>query len=172
MKRALLTISTLMITSGLSGENIFRSLINSLSEPSHVTHAGLKRVDAGPFYYYKLSATTSDKTDPVNPINSVKHKLMTEDEKETARLALAKHYNQPVDETPMHVLKQNEKRVLYGDQSPIKDEAVVLAWERANAAEARLRRHREFMNKVKRSREDISTVKENDPRISQTDTNK
>ena len=97
---------------------------------------------------------------------------MTESEKETARIALAEHHNKPVDETPMETVKHNEKVDLYGDNSPIRDEAVLLAWKKAREAERKLSEHRAYMKKLSGVREDISHIKENDPRINQTDSDK
>ena len=165
-----------MTGTGLHAENIFRSLLDTINTPStdmSKHHAGLKRVNTGPFHYYKLSTDTSLSHDaPVNAVTGVKYKLMTESEKETARIAIAEHHNKPVDETPMETVKHNEKVVLYGDNSPIRDEAVLLAWKKAREAERKLSEHRAYMKKLAGVREDISHIKENDPRINQIDSDK
>lgn len=164
------------LTTSLSAENIFRSLVNSLSNPTNdlsKKHSQLARVDAGPFFFYKLRSNNSRvQSDAETSIEQTTHKLMTESEKETARIALEKHFNDEVSDKPYDQLHDDEKEVLYGDSSPIRDDAVILAWERAREAENRLKRHREYMKRINKARESISKAKESDPRLSQTDADK
>lgn len=176
MKRLAITIAAITLTTSLSAENIFRSLVNSLSNPSNdlsKKHSQLARVDAGPFFFYKLrSGNNHIQTSAETSIEQTTHKLMTESEKETARIALEKHLNDDVSDKPYDQLHDDEKDVLYGDSSPMRDDAVILAWQRAREAENRLKRHREYMKRVNKARESISKVKESDPRLSQTDASK
>lgn len=64
---------------------------------------------------------------------------------------------------------RNEKQVLYGDDSPLRDDAVSAAWERAKQAEARLEKHREYMEQVRVSRKQVEQTKSVTAAVNQTD---
>ena len=53
----------------------------------------------------------------------------------------------------------NEKKIVYGDDSPLRDDAVSAAWERVHAAEKRLEEHRKYMEHVRKSRKNIEQAK-------------
>ena len=53
----------------------------------------------------------------------------------------------------------NEKQVVYGVGSPLRDDAVTAAWEHAREAERQLQEHREYMRKVRDARKNVSNAK-------------
>ena len=53
----------------------------------------------------------------------------------------------------------NEKQVVYGVDSPLRDDAVTAAWEHAREAEKRLQEHRDYMRKVRDVRKNVSDAK-------------
>lgn len=99
---------------------------------------GVERVNAGMFHYYKLKQVSEP---PVNDVNvSVPQELAD-------------------------VVEHEEKDTLYGDDSPLRDDAVTAAWARYDAAKARLQKHRDYMKSVHSIRTEKAAAKEMSGRV-------
>ncbi len=67
----------------------------------------------------------------------------------------------------MDVIDSNDKTILYGPDSPLRDDAVAAAWKQAKEAEARLKKHRQYMKSLTDAKNNIAKAKENDPKTNQ-----
>ena len=151
-----------LITSPVYGENIFKSLWNKVkSQPDLTkTHAGIDKLHlSDSFYMYRLSRDENKQTNKLDADVTNHPDVVPVEPK--------------IDATPksQEVAEQavkNEKQVLYGDESPLRDDAVTAAWDRAEQAQARLEKHREYMEQVRVSRKQIEQSKTVTSAINQT----
>lgn len=164
MRHATLITSLALITSPVYGENIFKSLWNKVKNQPDLTktHAGIDKLHlSDSFYMYRLSRDENKQTNKLElDADVVNHPDVVPVESK-------------IDATPksQEVAEQavkNEKQVLYGDKSPLRDDAVAAAWDRAEQAQARLEKHREYMEQVRVSRKQIEQSKTVTSSINQT----
>ena len=161
----------LLLTNHTHGENLIRMLLDSVKTPSvdlSKTHSNLSRVNKGSFFYYKL------KRDEPQPALVVKNEQAHEQFHETfdaeaAKQALAELDNNPVTEEIGEEKQSDDRQIVYGPDSPLRDDAVIEAWERANRAQQALDDHREYMEQVRNSRLAVSTAKKVDTQVNQND---
>jgi hypothetical protein len=165
MKKLVITLAVLSIVSEVSAENIFKSLWSSVkSRPDLSTsHSNLSRVGDS-FFFYKLKPNQPEFIQDVNVV-------VTDNEltaSEVREVNESHPDNKPhvniidnVTETDEHSTSahNNERDVIYGDKSPLKDTAVLAAWERAEQARKRLEEHRAYMEQVRKARVDIEQSK-------------
>lgn len=178
MRLTIVLIATLSCSVNASAENLIRWLLNSTTnKPSPVDkYEGVTRERVGntPFYIYKMKR----KTGPANATvtNKPVHKPMTESEKQTARIAVAQQQaeiaahadNKPIkrvidkhresDEAAAGAVSE-EKRTIYGQTSPLRDDGVIDAWKEAEAAQRRLEEHRTYMEQVRQARLRVEQAK-------------
>jgi hypothetical protein len=141
------------------------NFMKKLQAPKDLSHGrpGIKKVSNGTFYIYKLdnsisstpTNTPSRSTEPAGraPIDHQSSKLGYNHQ------AIAAHL-QEIAEKEMKAAIVDEKHVLYGSEnSPIKNPEVIAAWGRAKEAQKRLEAHREYMERVRKARENLSDKK-------------
>ena len=137
-----LTIIALLIPITSNGESMIGNFLKKMQTPSRDLsegRPGIKKVGSNGLYIYKL-----DNGIPSRP-SGAKRDVIT-------------NYQQLDKEADEAV--RNEKHVLYGsEQSPIRNPSVVAAWDRANEAQKRLEDHREYMERVRKTRKNISDKK-------------
>lgn len=134
----------MILTASVSGESMISSLWNKIKSKQvdrSKQMTGVTMVKHGPFHYYKLT----------NDGNNVES-----------------NHTKP-QELADGVVKQ-EKDLLYGQESPLRDDAVAAAWKRVEQAEERLQRHREYMKAVQHKREELAESKGMSGRIDVTQT--
>lgn len=146
-----LTLITLLLPITTNGESMIGNFLKKLQSPARdlsLSHPGIKKVGNGGLYIYKLDNGT-----PSVPSNRRSDGLPYNHE------AIAKH-KQEIAEREIKKAVDDEKQVLYGsDKSPIKNASVIAAWDKANEAQRRLEEHREYMERVRQSRNNISDKK-------------
>lgn len=164
-----LILLTLIVTVDAHGENIIRSIWNSVKSNQNdlsKTHSSISKV-GGKFYYYKLK--------PNSPEDAPKQASVKHHEYDHVAIASAlKTQNQthpdnhPIERKvdkisttndPDQVALRNDKDVMYGDASPLQNQAIIDAWARADAAAARLEEHRKYMEQVRQSKKIIEQSK-------------
>lgn len=177
-KKLILTISVLLCSTNASAKNLIRWLLEQNTE-TKPEYQGLRKAQLGstPFYVYKLN----------NSGTTVQNKYvpMSESEKETARIAIARQQteinshadNKPIkrvidkhretDETAARAVGV-EKRTVYGVDSPLRDDGVIDAWKEAEAAQRRLEEHRTYMEQVRQARKRVEHAKTASGKINQT----
>jgi hypothetical protein len=166
MKRLSIVIATLSLASNVSAENIFKSLWSGIKDRPDLskTHSNLSKV-GNRFFVYKLKHD--------EPNRSVDHAsvISTSDETSIPEVRIVNNThpdNKPhvdiidnVTEADEHSSKahQNEREIVFGANSPLQDDAVLAAWERANRAKRELEKHREYMERVRKARVDVEQSK-------------
>lgn len=159
----------LILSPDVSGENLIKSLWNNIKSNQNdlsKSHSNITKV-GNMFYYYKLK--------PDNHVNTRVASNQSIHEYDQAAIAEALEYqnskhpdNEPLQNkiasTPQtdeqaHIATQNEKKIVYGDDSPLQDDSVIDAWERANQAKKRLDDHRAYMERVRKARKTIEQSK-------------
>jgi hypothetical protein len=183
MKRALLLLS--LSASPLSAENLIRMLIDTFKQPGHdisQSNQGIKRVKVGSFYYYKSRPVV--KSEPLTPdqIDEQARKKFYETFDPVAAKAALDEINQrnadnkpiqsTIDTTPQStelaaIAEANDKRVVYGDESPLQDQQVIAAWERATEAKKALDEHRVYMERIRASKKTIEQSKQTTSTVTQ-----
>lgn len=151
-----------LITSPVYGENIFKSLWNKVkSQPDLTkTHAGIDKLHlSDSFYMYRLSRDENKQTNKLDAVVTNHPDVVPVESKINAT---------PKSQEVAEQAVKNEKQVLYGDESPLRDDAVTAAWDRAEQAQARLEKHREYMEQVRVSRKQIEQSKTVTSAINQT----
>ena len=119
-----------------------------------------KRYITDNMYVYKLTPKTDQSTQPIQETQqTVVQPLPTEVAKHpdviAAPVIIELDPHQETADAPVI----NEKQVVYGADSPLRDDAVTAAWEHAREAEKRLQEHREYMRKVRDARKNVSDAK-------------
>jgi hypothetical protein len=164
-----LILLTLIVTVDAHGENIIRSIWNSVNNNQNdlsKTHSSITKVGSR-FYYYKLK--------PSSPVATPKQTSVSHHEYDHVAIAAAlKAQNQthpdnhPVERKvdkisttndPDQAASRNDKDVMYGDASPLQNQAIIDAWARADAAKSRLEAHRKYMEQVRQSKKIIEQSK-------------
>jgi hypothetical protein len=178
MNKLLTLLLSICITTGANAESLLKRYLNKLSNPNvDKTHAGLSKIKVGNFYVYKLNTKPTNTTNDIEKqIKQIEHEHVGDGYDPVAiKSALEwqasddpnKHANPWNSDDVMTDVEGKETDLLYGDGSPLRDEAVAEAWRLAREAEARLKQHREYMRSLSKSRESISNIKENDPKTNQ-----
>lgn len=161
----------LLVTNHTHGENLIRMLLDSVNTPSKdlsKTHSNLSRVNKGSFFYYKLKSDDKQLSSEVTN-EQARAQFHETFDAEAAKQALAELDNNPVTEEIGEEKQSDDKQVVYGPTSPLRDDAVIEAWERANLAQQALDEHREYMERVRKSRIAVSTAKKTDTQVNQND---
>lgn len=168
MKTHIVTSVALLLTTTVEG-NIFRSMQKSLKQNSVSIddYNGIQKImipNTG-MYYYKFAKTdptlSSDSdTSPVvvESYPVLEHPVVKADNPE---------YEPTVSKTPKteeigtQVQKQEVNHV-YGRTSPLRDDAVAAAWDKAHMADKRLDEHRKYMEQLRKIRLEKAAAKEID----------
>ncbi len=169
MKLTTVAITTLLTVNNVQA-NMIKSLWDSIKTQDDLTtnHDSLRKVHVTPnFYYYKLTPTSTDQQPAA--------KQPTHSQYDAVAIAAAlkqqnsKHPDNStslstIDSKPESVAidgiaTTNDKQTIYGDRSPLKDHAVMAAWEEADRARARLENHRKYMERVRQSRQNVQQSK-------------
>lgn len=163
MKLVTVALTTVLCTNAVHG-NIIRSLWDSIKSKEDLTakHESLRKVHVTPnFYYYKLTPKREAVAEephviPYDPVAIA----------EALKYQNSKHPdNKPVSEVIKtsdsfdDIARDNDRQVIYGEDSPLKDVAVTAAWEQANEAQRRLDEHRKYMERVRQSRKSVEQSK-------------
>ena len=127
------------------------------------SHSNLSRV-GDLFYFYKLKPNQTEFKQSVPEV--------TTDDKLTVSEVRAVNETHPDNKPHVDIINDvteadehstsahnNERDVIYGDESPLKDTAVLAAWDRAEQAKQRLEAHRAYMERVRKARVDIEQSK-------------
>lgn len=165
MNKLTLALATIL-TVNTSNANIISSLWESIKSTPDVSrqYDGLeKRYITNNLYVYKLSKKRQPTEQPTTVIPYDKVAIAKALEYQNS-----KHPdNKPIDDVITNnetsasdsIATKNEKHIVYGDESPLKDEAVLSAWDKAYAAEKRLEEHRRYMERVRKARKTIEQSK-------------
>lgn len=182
MKPKLLISVGMLMSTGVADANIISGLWKQLSTGSEdisKQYDGIeKRYITNNMYVYKLSKKQSMAVESQSIQSTVE---VTQQPVESVVQPPVQVVAQHTDVVPTPVKTQldphvevadtaviNEKQVLYGDASPLRDDAVAAAWEHAREAERRLQQHREYMDKVRQARKNVSDAKRVSGAINQT----
>ena len=160
MKKIIICVTSIMLCSNVSAENLIRALWNNVKgnqDDISKKHDGIAKQNVGPFYFYRLKQPTRvTKPDSVEQL--VEPIVIVKDHPDVPPVQDVIDNNLKSEEIS-EVAVKNEKTVVYGDDSPLRDDAVSAAWERVNAAEKRLEDHRKYMERVRKSRKNIEQAK-------------
>ena len=168
MKTQLLSVTALLVTTSLHG-NIFRDLSDNLSRSSvnMDDYAGIQkvRIPNTNMYYYKFT-----KTAPVVETTGTTEAVIVESKPVLQHPVVVKDipkYDPVISKTPKTEevgakVEEQEIDHVYGKNSPLRDDAVAAAWEKAHAASKRLEEHREYMERLRKLRLEKAAAKEID----------
>ena len=158
----------LLMSPDVSGENLIKSLWDNIKgnqKDLSKTHSNITKV-GNMFYYYKLKPDTNaagtiqtnnaHEYDHVAIANALEYQNGKHPDNQKLHNKIS---NTPQTEEQAHIATQNEKRVVYGDGSPLQNDSVVSAWERADIAKKRLDEHRAYMERVRKARKTIEQSK-------------
>lgn len=148
-----LALISLLLPVTSNGESMIGNFLKKLKKPSEdisLNNPGIRKVGSGRLYVYKLNNNRSSPHSEKNTSSSgipYDHAAIAALKREQADKQISKAVS-------------DERQALYGsDKSPIKNAAVMAAWDKADEAERRLQEHREYMNKVRSNRKNISSKK-------------
>lgn len=175
MNKRIYTLAlTLLATPVVShGDSMIGNFINRLGNSKDISrhNPGVTRVGNGPFYMYKLNSRNSTSAKNNTPVEKTPPKLeydlvaIENALREQAERADAIPERNVINahkksmETAQ-VMEDAEKQTLYvDDDSPLKNPSVKAAWDRAREAEKRLEAHRDYMERVRKSRMRVSEAK-------------
>lgn len=116
-----------------------------------------KRYITDNMYVYKLTPKASQSKQPVQ--QTVVQPLPPEVEKHPDVTITPEPIELDPHQEAADAPVVNEKQVVYGVDSPLRDDAVTAAWEHAREAEKRLQEHRDYMRKVRDVRKNVSDAK-------------
>ena len=167
MRKLYMCVMTLLLCSNVNAENLIRSLWNKVKNNQQdisEKHDGISRQDVGPFYFYRLNQnkTTHTETQPAVQV------VQVEQHPDTVPVIKVIDTTPKSDEVS-EVSVKAEKQAVYGEDSPLRDDAVSAAWDRVNEAEKRLEAHRKYMERVRKARKNIEQSKRVAGDISQND---
>lgn len=147
-----LILITLLLPITTNGESMIGNFLKKLQAPKDLSQnrPGIKKVGNGMFYVYKLdNGMSSSPSSPKHRPSGLPYNYEAIDKL------------QQLDGDANKAVK-DEKHTLYGsDKSPIKDPSVMAAWDKANEAQKRLEKHREYMEQVRKSRKNVAEKKSN-----------
>ena len=168
MKTKLVSVTALLVTTSVYG-NIFKDLSNRMSRNSVNldNFAGIQKVKVPNtnMYFYKFS-----KTAPVVDTTETAEEVVVEGKPVLQHPVVVKDipkYDPVISKTPKTEevgakVEEQEIDHVYGKNSPLRDDAVAAAWEKAHAASKRLEEHREYMERLRKLRLEKAAAKEID----------
>lgn len=151
----------LLLSVNVADANIINGLwkrVSSGSEDLTKRFDGIeKRYITDNMYVYKLTPKTNQSEQPVQEtvVQTLPPEVANHPDVIAAPEAIELDPQQEAADAPVI----NEKQVVYGEDSPLRDDAVTAAWEHAREAEKRLEEHREYMRKVRDARKNVSDAK-------------
>lgn len=151
----------LLLCVNVADANIINGLwkrVSSGSEDLTKRFDGIeKRYITDNMYVYKLTPKADQTEPPVQQpvVQSLPPEVANHPDVIAAPEAIELDPHQETADAPVI----NEKQVVYGEDSPLRDDAVTAAWEHAREAEKRLQEHREYMRKVRDARKNVSDAK-------------
>jgi hypothetical protein len=152
----------LLLSVNIADANIINGLwkrVSNGSEDLTKRFDGIeKRYITDNMYVYKLTPKTAQ-TEPSVENTIVDQPLPVEVEKHPDVVPVPPAINLDPHQEAADVTVVDEKQVVYGTDSPLRDDAVTAAWEHAREAERRLQEHREYMRKVRDARKNVSDAK-------------
>jgi hypothetical protein len=182
MKRLLITVIAVCSSTGASADSLLKTFINNVSNPGiDRKYNGIGRVNLGKFYMYKLD----DRGTATEAIKPTTHEKIAADVEQmelpdpgpgydpiAIKAALEwqasndpnKNANPWNSDNVMTNVESKETDLLYGDDSPLRDDAVTAAWAKVHALEKKLKDHRAYMKSVVKTKNSVSKIKENDPK--------
>ena len=174
MKKLLITVIAVCSCTGASADSLLKTFINKVSNPGiDKKYSGVGRMNFGKFYVYKLNGHAF-KTD-ASPV--AKHEQIADDVKQVEEehvglgydpvaieAALAWQNRDKSSDDVMQDVQSKETDILYGEDSPLRDDAVTAAWAKVHALEKRLQEHRAYMKSVVKTKNSVSRIKEDDPK--------
>ena len=166
MKLPIVAIATLLTVNSVHA-NMIRSLWDSIKSQDDLTtkHDGLRKVHVTPnFYFYKLTPKTQPVVEQTNSIpydhEAIAEALKHQNSKHPDNVpSVSTIDSKPESQAIDSIAVRNDKQTIYGDSSPLKDHAVIAAWEEADRAKARLEAHRKYMERVRQSRKNVQQSK-------------
>lgn len=151
----------LLLSVNAADANIINGLwkrVSSGSEDLTKRFDGIeKRYITDNMYVYKLSPKVNQSKQPDQP--TVVQSLPPEVEKHPDVTITPEPIELDPHQEAADAPVVNEKQVVYGVDSPLRDDTVTAAWEHAREAEKRLQEHREYMRKVRDVRKNVSDAK-------------
>lgn len=173
MKNKILLLTGALLTTNVADANIFRNFLdntkatnNNLGDSFVVTK---KFLPNSKLYYYKMSSEIQVPPEPTRVPPTAPPMIIEE------RPVL--HHPVVIDDAPQisskisdndkhdevgNKVEKVETNHVYGKDSPLRDDAVAEAWRVADEAEARLQRHREYMEKLRIIRLEKAAAKDID----------
>lgn len=160
-----LAVAATTLTNVTHAENLIKLAWSSFknSQPNDIskTNSGISKVSHGPFYFYKLNNNKVENELKVESTNDVQLQdviKQIESHPDNDPVEPVVSVNQQTNEEAV-VVEKSEKDLLYGNESPLRDDAVAAAWERANLAQKKLDEHRVYMDKLRKTRIQKSQAK-------------
>ena len=174
MKRLLITVIAVCSSTGASADSLLKAFINNVSNPGiDRKYSGVGRVNLGKFYMYKLDERGTA-TETIKPTT---HEKIAADVEQmelpypgpdydpiAIKAALAWQNRDRSSDEVMKDVQGKETDILYGEDSPLRDDAVTAAWAKVHALEKKLKDHRAYMKSVVKTKNSVSKIKENDPK--------
>lgn len=168
MKHTLvLATAATLLTNVTYGDNLIKSIWTGLknNQPNDISknNSNIQKVSHGPFYFFKLkndsdtnAVTTTVTTSNEKQLENIVEQIESHPDNDPVEPVIS--MNQQTDEEAA-VVEKTEKELLYGAESPLRDDAVAAAWERANAAQKKLDEHRVYMDELRKTRIQKSQAK-------------
>ena len=174
MKKLLITILAVCSSTGASADSLLKTFITKVSNPGiDKKYSGVGRMNFGKFYMYKLNGSEFK----YDESSTSRHVQIADDVKQTEKehvglkydpiaikAALAWQNRDKSSDDVMDEVEGKETDILYGEESPLRDDAVTAAWAKVYALEKKLKDHRAYMKSVIKTKNSVSTIKENDPK--------
>lgn len=161
----LLAVAATTLTNVTHADNLIKLAWSSFknSQPDDISrnNNGISKVSHGPFYFYKLNNNKI----VTEPTVTTKHDVELQEVIEQIEAHPDNNVVEPVvslnktTSEEANVIEKTEKELLYGNESPIRDDAVAAAWERANLAQKKLDEHRTYMDELRKTRIQKSQAK-------------
>ncbi len=171
MKKLIFTIATICTVTSVSAESFVQDILRKLSNPGVDTTHNVSKIKFGKFYIYKSNSIPKTNTvrGAAENIKQTTDKLLGNNTYDPVAIKAALEYQSRVksSDEAMDVIDSNDKTILYGLDSPLRDDAVAAAWKQAKEAEARLKKHRQYMKSLTDAKNNIAKAKENDPKTNQ-----
>ena len=151
-----------LLASNTCDANIIQKLLDYKSNSASLNGRSLIRIKSdlipGTYYYKQTNPVKITQKEP-----SVEFTPMTPREIETARIAVAEQ-NARIDAnkkqtTEPEVAEKDDRELVYGDGGVMEDPFVLEAWARAEEAQHRLEKHREYMKEVMKAKKHIESTK-------------
>lgn len=165
MKKLTLIVA-LIVTANTTNANIIRGLWDSIRNQPDMTdkYDGIrKQYITSNLYVYKLKPKSKPaevtSTQSNYDTEAIAEALKWQNGQHPDNTPITNKTSKPESKSIDSIASVNEKQTLYGKSSPLQDEAVLAAWERAREAEKRLELHRQYMERVRQSRKNVEQSK-------------